>query len=96
MTNRPNGCGPRGLVGKIIPDKLLGVSIHEACNIHDQRYLRGGVAWKRVKADREFLDNMLKEIEKKSKSKILKGMRKISAYLYYLGVRWFGEFFFEK
>lgn len=33
-----NGCGPDGWKGALIPDSFLGVSIHEACNIHDFDY----------------------------------------------------------
>ena len=96
MKSRPNGCGPQGLVGKIIPDSLFGVSVLEACNFHDRTYSKGGNAKKRRIADKKFLADMLMKVEKQSQSKVLKALRKTQAYLYFWSVRIFGSLFINQ
>ncbi len=96
MKSQANGCGPSGVVGKIIPDSLLGVSVHEACNLHDDLYTKGGSDEERKEADEIFLKTMLDQVNQQSKNKIAKASRKLGAYLYYYSVRFFGRFFFGK
>lgn len=51
-----NGCGPAGLLGKIVPEQLIGADVSEACNIHDWMYHEGE---DKQKADLFFLANMI-------------------------------------
>jgi hypothetical protein len=95
MTYRGNGCGPKGFVGKLIPDSLLGLSVHEACNLHDERYFKGGDEEDRRKADKKFLQDMLLAIDKRQGIFLAKKIRTLGAYFYYFGVRVFGKFFFK-
>lgn len=88
-----NSCGGTGINSLIIPDSLFGLDISDACNIHDYMYEQG---INRKRADKLFLENMLLLINKDSNSKILKSLRKAKAYIYYLGVMLFGNFFFKK
>jgi hypothetical protein len=96
MRPQANGCGPKGAVGRLIPDGLLGVSVHEACNLHDKHYSEGGNSQDRKTADKIFLSNMLREVEEKSRSSFLKTLRKWEAYLYFWSVRIFGRLFFNQ
>lgn len=95
MKSRPNGCGPKGIVGKLIPDGLLGLSVMEDCDLHDIHYTNGGTQEDRKKADELFLANMLKKIKERSQSKLAKAIRKLQAYFYFWSVRLFGKTFFE-
>ena len=54
MSFRANGCGSKGFVGKLIPDSLIGVSVHEACNLNDVHYNQGGSSNDREEADDKF------------------------------------------
>ena len=83
-----SGCGPEGFFGKLVPDTLYGLSITEACNIHDWRYARRYNRWL---ADAEFLANMLSLIESRPWSP-LKPLRRYRAITYYSVVREFGIF----
>ena len=56
---KPNGCGPSGWKGDLVPDTLGGIDISEACNIHDYMYYVGGTEEDKELADRYFLINML-------------------------------------
>lgn len=58
-----NGCGPRGILGILVPNNLFGVDITEACNIHDYMYHIGQTIADKEAADRVLLNNMLRIIE---------------------------------
>lgn len=90
MSSRSNGCGPRGLLGRLIPEGFLGVSFNEACNIHDERYSKGGTKKDRRISDRKFLDDMLLSIDKRGGIFVAKNIRKLGAFFYYYSVRIFG------
>jgi hypothetical protein len=94
MSSRPNGCGPKGFLGRLIPESFLGVSFHEACNLHDERYFKGSSVRDRKIADQKFLDEMLLGIDRRGGIFLAKKIRKLGAYFYYFGVRLFGSFFF--
>jgi hypothetical protein len=96
MGYKGNGCGPKGPVGKIIPDSLFGVCVVDACNNHAASYSKGGDAKDRRKADVDFLKAMLAKVEEESASRMVKSFRKVMAYAYYYTVRLFGHFLFEK
>lgn len=57
-----NGCGAKGW-GVLVPDRLLGASVRECCNIHDFMYSRGSDITDKDAADRVFLNNMLRVID---------------------------------
>ncbi len=95
MSFRPNGCGPKGLLGRLIPEGFLGVSVHEACNLHDERYETGGSEKDRKLADEMFLQDMLLAIDKRGGIFLARNIRKLGAYFYYFGVRGFGSNFFK-
>ena len=80
-----NGCGAKG-TGWLVPDTLWGLSVEEECNIHDFMYYDGETIEDKEKADRVFLNNMLRRIEAKSWA-ILKPLRRHRAKLYYRFVR---------
>lgn len=84
-----NGCGPKGW-GWAVPDKLCGLSIAEACNRHDCRYQRGRTDQEKIRADSEFLANMLILIDSAGDGFLIACKRKAKAYFYYLAVRYCG------
>ena len=83
-----NGCGSSGISAAIVPDKLFGLDISQACNIHDYMYENGG---DKNQADNIFLKNMNFLIDQESDSKILKVIRIAKAYVYFLAVKIFGK-----
>ena len=91
-----NGCGSDGVLGTLVPDSLLGLSISKACSIHDWMYHHGRTDKQRKEADIIFLDNMEKIVNKSVNNSILKCFRKGIARVYYFGVRIFGNYFFKK
>jgi hypothetical protein len=85
-----NGCGPgRGVLNFLIPDKLLGLSIHVACDIHDFMYVTGTTLKDKDEADRVFLNNMIRLIDDSSFS-FLNYIRLRMAKRYYDAVHIFG------
>lgn len=96
MIERPNGCGPKGWLGKLIPDHLFGLSVNEACDLHDEQYIQGGNDYQRKLADQIFLNGILDKIRNTNDKKLISFLRKISAYSYYFAIRLFGNTFFRK
>ena len=96
MIDQPNGCGPKGWFGKLIPNHLFGLSVKSACDYHDLQYIQGGDNHQRKVADQNFLDGMLEKIKQKSDSKVISFLRRVGAYSYYLAVRFLGKYFFKK
>jgi hypothetical protein len=88
-----NGCGGQGLTSSIVPDSLFGLSINEACNIHDHMYEQG---IDKTDTDNTFLKNMITLVNQDSSSNIFKYLRKAKAHLYFLGVKIFGNIFFKQ
>lgn len=84
-----NGCGTRR-IGFLIPDTAWGVSIKEACNIHDFMYRDGKTIEDKESADRTFLNNMLRIIDGESRCELIKVLRRYRAMSYYSAVRDFG------
>lgn len=84
-----NGCGPEGLIGKIVPDNLVGADISEACNIHDWMYQEGE---DKLRADLYFLANMIYLCTQKSR--LLLPARALMAVHYFLAVHYGGEEYF--
>lgn len=90
-----NGCGTKGIFS-LVPDSNYGVDIQIACDIHDWCYWIGQTLDDKNQADREFLNNMLRLIEKApSASWILLGplltrLRRRRALKYYWAVHYMG------
>ena len=87
-------CGLNSYRNDLISDSILGLSIKEACCIHDWMYGTGRSIRDREIADSVFLENMLELIEKKPSWRITKYFRKKIAFGYYEGVRRIGGFLF--
>jgi hypothetical protein len=90
------GCGPGWLGDKIVPDKLLGLSILEACKIHDWMWAMGTTDDDRVVADRVFKNNMLRLIDAAAHDswKITTYLRRRMALFYYNQVSLYGGYFY--
>lgn len=89
-----NGCGTKGLGGWITPDTLYGLSITEACNIHDWQYFYGRSILDKKAADRTFLNNLVRIVDAAPRmtllDRILAPLRRRRALKYYEAVRHFG------
>lgn len=86
-----NGCGTKGLGGLLVPDTLWGLSIEEACDIHDYMYSRGATIADKEEADRTFLNNMVRIIQEDGTGAWpVKQLRLRRAKTYYEAVRIFG------
>ena len=66
LSDACNGCGAAGSWIRP-PSKLLGTEILPACNIHDWMYDTGKTIDDKNKADRVFLNNMLRLINRDRK-----------------------------
>jgi len=86
-----NGCGSARAKFDFVPDNILGLDISEACNIHDWMYhfAPAKIEYKE-KADRVFLNNMIRLIDAKTKWKWLRKLRRCIAKKYYLAVKYYG------
>ena len=84
-----NGCGPQSHSRDLVPDRLLGLPIGCACDVHDWMYEEGGDARDRRVADAVFFLNMCKIID--DKGGILRIPRKMLARWYFRGVVAFGR-----
>ena len=86
------GCGPGGWGDFVVPDKILGVSVKQCCEIHDwyYRFYWQDTEEARERADRIFLNNMNRVIRAKSKSPRMRKLRFLMAAGYYKAVRLFG------
>ena len=86
------GCGPGGWGDWLVPDTMYGLDVKPACEIHDFYYgpLMPGTHECKEEADRVLLNNLIRIIEAKTKSEILKAMRRRRAKTYYQAVKTFG------
>jgi len=75
-----NGCGSKGF-GWLVPNTIWGLSIKDCCDIHDWMYEEGFDIEAKEKADRTFINNMLRKI--KDASKWLRWLRRKRAMKYY-------------
>lgn len=82
-----NGCGAKGAwYNFLIPGKIF----KEACNIHDFDYLIGKTEEDKRKADRRFIQN-LKRIVDKTENRALKKYRLVKAKGFFKAVKDFGD-----
>jgi len=84
------GCGAGWFGDFLIPDTVWFLSIHPACKIHDWMYYHGRTLEDKNKADRVFLNNMLRLIDSQTKWSLLKWLRRRRAYTYYISVQIYG------
>ena len=85
-----SGCGTKGLTGLFVPDTMYLLNISPACNIHDWMYHEGTTLADKERADRIFLNNLIRLITIESKSRLLISLRKRRAFKYYKAVDIFG------
>lgn len=86
-----NGCGAQNSKFDFVPDTIYGLSVSEACNIHDYMYhIAEPTNEAKEEADRVFLNNLIRIIESETKWKWLKYLRKSRARTYYKAVVVFG------
>ena len=88
-----NGMGPGRLGGWLVPDTMYGLRVTEAGNIHDHMYAHAGDQQDKWVADIMLLVNTLTIIERKSRSRILRWLRRRRALLYFDAVADFGRWF---
>ena len=84
------GCGPGRFGSRLVPDRLWGLSIKEACNIHDWMYHTGAAIEDKDEADRVFLNNMLRLIDSAGGLWPVVALRRHAAAKYYRAVADFG------
>ena len=84
-----NGCGTGGWKGWLVPDTIYGLSVANACHVHDWMYHFGMADYGKKLADEMFLDNMYTIID--AHSWWFRWVRKRRAYKYFLAVEYFGE-----
>lgn len=88
---RCNGCGAKR--GLPIPDTIWGLNITEACDIHDDDYVRGTTEQHKQEADQRLLYNGMQLIEAQTGwyQCILKPLRRRRMLKYYEAVVAFGD-----
>jgi hypothetical protein len=86
------GCGPGGLGDFLVPDTVWGLSITDACRIHDWGYRHGEDASEDDKArhDRILRNNSQRIVDANTKWGWLKRLRYIRINTYYVMVCKFG------
>jgi len=85
-----NGCGTSGWKGLLVPETLWGLSVTESCDIHDWMYHHGETLEDKEKADRVFLNNMVRTINHQKSWRWLKKLRLHRAKIYHMAVADFG------
>jgi len=85
-----NGCGTGGWKGELIPETVWGLSVSDACDIHDFMYAVGATIADKEEADRVFLNNMLRIIDAAGGFSWLKALRRRRAHVYFEAVSHFG------
>ena len=91
-----NGCGTDGWKGQLVPETLWGLSVTDACNIHDWMYEQGKTIADKEEADRVFLNNMVRTVNHHHANNscifgcIKKKLQLIRARTYYEAVKHFG------
>lgn len=86
-----NGCGSARAKFDFIPDRIYGTDISSACHIHDWMYSEGRSIEDKEEADRVFLNNLCRLIQR-DKYKWYKPtcLQRARAKEYYLAVKYFG------
>jgi hypothetical protein len=77
-----NGCGPKGMLAKLIPDSVLGVSLKLACYIHDHMYTKCTCKADEDLADLVFGFNVISLVLKSTENSFLRGLRLMLVSMY--------------
>jgi len=87
-----NGCGAANAKFDFVPDTIWGLCITPACHVHDAMYSQGKNIEDKASADRTFMNNLLRLIERELGwlGKLLKPFRRRRALKYYEAVVAFG------
>ena len=87
------GCGPGGLGDFLVPDTVWGLSIRDACRVHDwgYRHCKDASEDDRARHDRILRNNSQRIVDANTKFKVLKRLRYIRVNTYYKMVRAFGS-----
>ncbi len=85
-----NGCGAAGAKFDFVPDRIYGTYVGYACFIHDWMYDCGRSIEYKDEADRVFLNNMLRIIDREKKWYKPKGLMRCRAKTYYYFVKNYG------
>lgn len=85
-----NGCGPGGWKAALVPDRMWGLDVSAACDIHDWMYTVGQTLADKEEADRVFLNNLHRLIESApgwhNQLWLMKRLRRNRARVYYEAV----------
>ena len=86
------GCGPGGIGDFFVPDTVWGLSIRDACRIHDWHYRHCEEASEedRKRADRILRNNAQRIVDASTKWRWVKRLRYTRIKTYYKMVRAFG------
>lgn len=86
------GCGPGGMGDWLVPDTVYGLSIRDACRIHDTYYRHWNISNEKARkmADRIFKNNMLRIVKEKTNNQVLFRLRRRRCKTYYKMVRFAG------
>ena len=84
------GCGPGGFGDYLVPDKIWGLEIKPACQIHDYMYAMGYTVEEKQEADRVFMNNMLRLVDAAGGNWLILALRRSAAAKYYRAVADFG------
>lgn len=79
-----NGCGSARAKFDFVPDTIFGLPIRAACDIHDYMYFMGETIEDKERADRVFLNNLLRLID--ARGGWLRSLRRLRAWHYYRAV----------
>ena len=86
-----NGCGAGSSLIDFVPDTVWGLSVKEACNIHDYSwYVCPGTEEEFHRWNQIFLNNMCRIIDYETSWPWLRKLRKLRAKKYYKAVETFG------
>ncbi len=87
------GCGPGGIGDFFVPDTVYGLSIREACRIHDwgYRHCKDGSEDDRARHDRILRNNSQRIVEAGTTWGWVKALRMRRVLTYYQMVRNFGS-----
>ncbi len=85
-----NGCGSANAKFDLVPNTVYGVSIAEACNIHDWDYYIGKTNEDKELADRRMRNNGVRIVDGQSANTLSRWLRRKRVLSYYLAVKHFG------
>ena len=89
-----NGCGPGGIGDLIVPDRILGLNMRPACEIHDWTFAVWNCKEGFVLSNNIFLNNMVRINHQHNGWAFLKRKRLPIIRKYFKAVDVFGEAFY--